>query len=337
MKNLKIIVYLFPLIFAFIGCGSSSNNGTDIADTTKTTVTTTKGGYLFAHMTKSNYGHLYYSISADGKNWKTLNGGNVILSGYLGHPNIMKGGDGNYYMMGVSTTGTLRYPILWYSTDLVTWKHKDLSRSIFDVSAFGYSNEDVSIGAPKIFYDSDSQQYMVTWHAYKTGTNDNPRWESMRTYYILTKDWNTFTPVKRLFNFSGIDSNMATIDVVIVKDHGTYYAIIKDERWPETISTGKTIRIATSTSLTGPYTNPGESITPAWHEAPFVVQKMDGSGWYLYTEKYTEAKYDLYEAPTLSSATWTAVTMSPPPGGRHGCVVQIPDNIYQGILKAYNK
>ena len=44
------------------------------------------GGYLFAHMIPSNYGRLYYSVSRDGLTWKTLNGGNIVLPEYKGHP-----------------------------------------------------------------------------------------------------------------------------------------------------------------------------------------------------------------------------------------------------------
>ena len=50
-----------------------------------------------------------------------------------------------------------------------------------------------------------------------------------------------------------------------------YYAILKDERDPARCSeTGKTVRIATSSNLTGPYTNPGAPVTPndMMREAP---------------------------------------------------------------------
>ncbi len=39
-------------------------------------------GYLFAHMTHENYGRLYYSLSRDGKEWQSLNGGEIVLDGY---------------------------------------------------------------------------------------------------------------------------------------------------------------------------------------------------------------------------------------------------------------
>ena len=101
-------------------------------------------GYLFAHMTNSTYGRLYYSLSRDGKQWQAMNNGEIILEDYLGHPNISRGAD-KFYMMGVTTSGELRQPVLWSSDDLVTWERKDLSRDLFDVSAFSYENVPSSI------------------------------------------------------------------------------------------------------------------------------------------------------------------------------------------------
>lgn len=301
-------------------------------------------GYLFAHMTNSHYGSLYYSLSRDGKTWETLNGGEIILEGYLGHPNIARGKaigpddcfkDGEcFYMMGVSTSGDLRYPIIWYSRDLVKWNHKDLSRDDFDVSAFGYTNEPVYLGAPKIFFDEASSQYMVTWHAYDPEVGPaNPLWESMRTFYILTSDWEHFTAPQRLFDFDGDDAKMATIDVILYKEAQTYYAVIKDERWPETSPTGKTIRIASSESLTGPYSNPGPSITTPWEEAPVAVRKTDGSGWYLFTERYMEKsdRYCCREAGSFSSPSWNPVQIAAPADGRHGCVIPVTEKEFQTL------
>lgn len=79
----------------------------------------------------------------------------------------------------------------------------------------------------------------------------------MRTLYVLTKGFETYTEPQKLFNFTGTDENMAIIDAIIRKVNGVYYAILKDERDPAVApETGKTVRIATSSNLTGPYTNP---------------------------------------------------------------------------------
>ena len=269
------------------------------------------GGYLFVHMTDQNYGRMFYSVSRDGLVWETLNGGKVILETYLGHPTLTRGGDGKYYMIGVSTGQTPHYPILWFSDDLVVWGHRDLSPDIFDVSAFDYKNDTYYYGAPKVWYDSASGRYIITWHAGITGVDN----------------------AQRLFDFTGDDADMATIDTIIEKEGDTYYAIIKDERWPDKCPTGKTIRIASSSSLTGPYTNPGPPVTPSWREAPSIVRSPDGQGWYLYTEQYPTA-YELYKCSSLAGSMWSQVAFTPPVA-RHGWVMRIDETQYQAIVDAY--
>lgn len=86
-----------------------------------------------------------------------------------------------------------------------------------------------------------------------------------------------------MFNFTGSDEDMATIDVIIRKVGDEYCALIKDERWPEDApEVAKTIRMAKSKTLTGPYTNPGAPITSlsVWHEAPILVPTVDGEGFF---------------------------------------------------------
>ena len=66
------------------------------------------GGYLFAHMRHEDYGRLYYYISRDAKNWTKLNNNERVVPEYRGHPDIMKGRNGRYYMIGVSEKATLQ-------------------------------------------------------------------------------------------------------------------------------------------------------------------------------------------------------------------------------------
>ena len=76
------------------------------------------GGYLFAHMRHEDYGRLYYYISRDTKNWTKLNNNERVVPEYRGHPDIMKGRDGRYYMIGVSEK--TQNPILWTSINFCT-------------------------------------------------------------------------------------------------------------------------------------------------------------------------------------------------------------------------
>jgi hypothetical protein len=300
-----------------------------------------QGGYLFAHTgTGSNYYKLFYALSRDGLSWTALKRGTSPMTTYFGFPYITKDNNGTFWLIGTSTGSTPHFPIVWWSNDLITWKHKDLPASIMGLPE-GYVNDTNSYGAMKIFYDSPSEQFIITWHANESGLSGNARWESMRTFYILTKDFITFTSAARLFTFTGADEKMAQIDASIHFYDSKYYAVIKDERWPEHSSTGKTVRIAQSASLTGPWTNPGGSVTPAWREAPTLVQSPDGSYWYMYVEDYTDHHYELYRSSSITNdSVWEKVdAMTPPPGDncRHGCVIRVDETIYRKLKDTYDK
>ncbi len=78
------------------------------------------GSYLFAHMMKQDYGRLYYSVSEDGLHWTILNHGKRVNNDYRGHPDIMRGHDGHYYLLGnPPDRGDVR---IWVSSD-----HMELS------------------------------------------------------------------------------------------------------------------------------------------------------------------------------------------------------------------
>ncbi len=291
-----------------------------------------EGGYLFAHMRSTDYGSLYYSVSRDGKNWVQLNDSSRVDSIYRGHPDICKGADGVYYMIGAEKSPAKA--VLWKSEDLVSWSlNRALPNSLFLDNGTGHTANPAWYGAPKLFFDEASMNYLLTWHAPKNGiAGGDDWWRSMRTFYTLTPDFESFTKPERLFNFHGDDENMATIDAIIRKVGSTYYAIIKDERWPEDTPKGKTIRIARSAHLTGPYNNPGIPLTPNWYEAPSVVPKLNGKGWNIYAENYPN-RYVLFEADSLNGS-WTAAETNLE-GVRHGCIILIDENQYQTLTTRF--
>lgn len=330
---------------------------------------TGNGGYLFAHMTDANYGRLYYAISRDGISWKALNKGNLILSQYYGHPDLCEGPDifgdapRRWYMIGITPGVRNEFLVLWHSTDLVFWQRMVLDEEQFEVEHLGLMNEFAWFGAPKMFYDEASGQFIITWHIgqynqridemRKNGASwseiepvDRLNWANMRTCYTLTKDFVTFTRTKKLFAapdaaddasyFTGTDENMGTIDVIIRKYDGKYYAIVKDERWQEQVpETYKTVRVASSDNLLGPYTNPGPSISPHWREAPCILRTPEGK-FRLYYEAYTKGVYEMREADAIEGP-WRDVALSGVPfKARHGCVVWVDEQTYQGLMNAYN-
>lgn len=346
MMKIRQIV-LIPLLGLFFNLGIAACGQDNPAEEGGNSRTETidpydgQGGYLFAHTgTGKNYYRLFYALSRDGIKWTALKRGTSPMTTYYGFPYITRDVKGTFWLIGTSTGKTPHFPIVWWSEDMITWKHKDLPTAIMDLPA-GYQNDTNSYGAMKIYFDSPSEQFIITWHAGEVGLSGNSYWESMRTFYILTKDFETFTPAQRLFVFTGSDEAMAQIDASIHYYDGKYYAVIKDERWPGASPLGKTVRIAESESLTGPWTNPGGSVTPAWREAPTLVQSPDGEYWYLYVEDYTVHHYELYRSTSLTDdSVWEKVeAMTPPPGDncRHGCIIRVDESIYRKLKDTYDK
>lgn len=298
--------------------------------------------YLFAHMTHKDYGRLYYSVSLDGLHWKSLNDGKRVFEEYKGHPDIVKGHDGRYYIAGNTSDASPDINI-WVSDDLINWKKHSVYTPDLK-STPGYSQALQRIGAPKLFYDKDSQQYIMTWHTpHKEGTKEDPEryWASQRTLYVLSKDLKTFpkTP-QRLF-----DWDMGTIDVIIRKFGETYYAIIKDETYPTLYwPTGKTIRISRAPSLLGPYSEPGAPISPNFREAPMLIQSPDNKIFYLYYEQYPGVSYGLSIADNLMGPWYQASGYTfhhdwdkygLPPQVRHGCMIAISRAEYDKLVDRF--
>lgn len=313
------------------GCAKGNDDPGMTKPTDRPSVEDRQGGYLFAHMTNADYGSLFYSISRDGLSWETLNGGKVILESYFGHPDICEGPDvfgkagRRWYMIGVVRGSSKESLVLWHTTDLVVWKNRVLDGDKFVVDHLGVYNEIPFVGAPKMFYDEDSRQFIITWHA---GEYYRKRQEAKTAGELEMYDRKNY--------FTGADADISLIDVIIRKFNGKYYAIMKDERWEDKApKTHKSIRIASSDNLLGPYTNPGPSVSPNWREAPIMVRTPEGK-FRLYYENYGEHAYEMRESSAIQGAPWKDVTnFYPPKDGRHGCIVHVDEETYRNIEKNY--
>ena len=298
--------------------------------------------YLFAHMTHQDYGELYYSVSLDGLHWYRLNAGKRVFEDYHGHPDIVKGHDGQYYIAGNQSDASPDINI-WVSVDLVSWKKHGVYTPDLKETP-GYSEALQRIGAPKLFYDEPSKQYVMTWHTpHQEGTREDPEryWASQRTLYVTSKDLKTFSKIPQRL----LDWDMGTIDVFIRNEEGKYWTVIKDERYP-TLDwvTGKTIRIASSDNLFGPYENLSDPISPNFREAPMLIPSPNGEVWYLYYEQYPGVSYGLSVADQLDGpwyqisgytffADWDKYSF--PSKVRHGCMITISREEYDQLVDAF--
>jgi hypothetical protein len=292
-------------------------------------------GYLFAHMTKSDYGRLYYSVSTNGLHWRLLNDGKRVLDAYRGHPDLCKGHDGRFYLIGNRDRNT--DIVLWASTNLARWERfRDYAPDA--ANAADFKSTIAYHGAPKIYFDAVARQYVITWHTPTLpGDPKDPEahWRSMRTLFVTSKDLTTFSQPRRLFAF-----DRATIDVLVRRDGDRCYAVLKDELWPTfDWPTGKSIRVAAANELTGPYPEPGPRLTPNFREAPTVIPRLDGQGWYLYCEQYPGVSYSLSTAPKLGGPWYDIYCKdyAVPEGARHGSMIAITRAELDKVLQAFDK
>ncbi|MBB5710993.1 glycosyl hydrolase family 43 [Sphingomonas xinjiangensis] len=300
--------------------------------------------YLFAHMTKARYGVLHYSVSLDGLHWKRLNSGAPVSRVYHGHASIAQGVDGRYFLVGNNSDDD-RLIRFWVSTDLIRWTpYATYQPDLAHIP--GLTNAQQRIGAPKLFFDKASRQFLLTWHTPTVpGSKEDPEsyWTSQRTVYVVSEDLRRFASApRRLF-----DWNMATIDTVIQprEDGEGYCAIVKDERYPSYAwTTGKTIRISCAASLLGPYPLPGPPLSPNFREAPTIIRAPNNREWLLYYEQYAGTSYGLSKGRSLEGPwyqvsgntgqpDWDRYAM--PTDVRHGSMIQISRRQYDAVLKAF--
>ncbi len=298
--------------------------------------------YLFAHMMKGDYGTLYYSVSLDGLHWTMLNGGKTVFPEYHGHASIARGADQRYYLVGNRSDGAKAINF-WVSDDLVHWsKFGDFTPDLSKIPNYPHPLQ--RIGAPKLYFDVPSGQFLLTWHTPTVpGNPSDPEayWSSQRTIYVTSRDLVHFSAPQRLFSW-----DMATIDTIIRPDgEGGYCAILKDERYPNyNITTGKTIRISCAQSMLGPYPEPGPPVSPNFREAPTLIPSPDGRDWYLYYEQYAGTSYGLSMAPRVQGPwyqvsgntgvpEWNKYEMTP--GARHGSMITISRKEYDSLVAAF--
>lgn len=291
-------------------------------------------GYLFAYMSGDDYWHLRYAISRDGLKWKTLNGNRRISEEYIGHPDICRGHDRRFYLIGnIAKDRDIR---LWVSTNLVSWaQYRDLRPDPTPALGPGHSGDH---GAPKIYFDEATRTFLISWHTSVTPPyREDPEayWRGQRTLYVTSRDLVTFSEPRRLF-----EHGLATIDTIVRREDNRYFAIFKDERYPSfDWPTGKSIRVAIGENLTGPFGSPSAPISANFHEAPTLIPRPDGQGWFLYCEQYPGVSYSLSTATTLDGS-WYNVSWgeySTPTKARHGCMIELGDAEWKSLTTAFDR
>jgi sucrose-6-phosphate hydrolase SacC (GH32 family) len=282
--------------------------------------------YLFSYFKHNGEDGLHLAYSEDGLRWQALHNDSSFLIPTAGvdklmrDPCIIKGPDSIFHMVW---TASWNEQGIGYanSPDLINWSEQ----RYFEVMA--HEPDARNCWAPEIFYDQRRKQYMIFWATTINGRFPETQSKkenayNHRLYYVTTKDFESFSETELLY-----DMGFNVIDATVIKADNKYVMFMKDETVepPQ-----KNIRLATSSNLTGGYSQPSPPMTGNyWAEGPTVLKAKDG--WIVYFDKYTEKKMGAVYSTDLQ--TWTDISMKVkfPEGARHGTVLTVSREILENL------
>jgi hypothetical protein len=306
-----------------------------------------KGPYLFCYFLGNGDG-LHLASSMDGLTFTPIGGANKIFlrpdigvnndgstanNHLMRDPCIRQGPDGMYHV--VWTTG-------WYqrgfgtasSPDLVHWSEQKY------VEAMKHEPTAFNTWAPELFYDDAKKQWLIFWASTipakftetiptRGGDRGGGGVLNHRMYYVTTKDFQTFSDTKLLYDpgFNCIDATMQKIP------SGKYMMVIKDETVAPTAA--KNLRMAFADSPEGPWGKASAPISPPtlWVEGPTINRVNDE--WYVFYDAYRNSAYGAIK--TKDFEKWEVVqgTFSMPRGSRHGTVLPTTQAVIDRLKKEF--
>lgn len=283
--------------------------------------------YLFTYFTGNGEDGLHLAYSRDGYNFTALKNGQSFLKPVVGvsklmrDPCLIQTPDGTFHM--VWTSGWTERGIGYASSkDLLSWSEQKY------IMVMEKEPTARNCWAPEIVYDKKQKQFLIFWATTIPGRF--PATESTgdggynhRMYCTTTKDFVSFSETKLFY-----DEGFNVIDATIVKSGKNYVMFLKDEtRNPPQ----KNIRVATSTRLYGPFSEPGAPITGKyWAEGPTATKV--GKSWIVYFDKYTEHKMGAVASEDLVNWEDISDKVSFPEGVRHGTIIEVDEEVLNRLL-----
>jgi hypothetical protein len=284
--------------------------------------------FLFSYFTGNGEDGLHFARSEDGARWTRVASGRAFLAPAVGtkllrDPSVVRGPDGQFHM--VWTTGWWDQGFgVAHSTDLRAWSTQSFV-PVLEGTA-GVQN----VWAPEIHYDARAAEYLVVWSSTidgrfpETAQGGDERQGGRlnhRLYATTTKDFKSWSPTRLFY-----DGGFSVIDGVIVQDGDRAVLVMKDEtRYPEP---RKHLKVATATTMGGPFGTASPAFTPAWVEGPTVLRL--GDVWRIYYDEYTRKRYGAMDTRDFRTFT-PASDVTFPEGMRHGTAFAVPRAIADAL------
>ncbi len=283
--------------------------------------------YMFSYFVGNGEDGLHLAYSDDGLVWKEIHEDKSYLQPQLSpdklmrDPCIIRGGDGNFHM--VWTVSWTQKSIGYASSkDLINWSPQ------LEIPVMAHESNTRNTWAPEITYDHAKQDYIIYWSSTIEGlfpetqsTKENAY--NHRIYFTKTKDFKSFTPTRLLYDpgFNVIDAN-----ILFIKNR--WYMFLKDE----TIEPAeKNIKIATATTIEGPYNKASQAITGNyWAEGPTVLFK--DNNWIVYFDKYMQHSYGAVQSSDLKNWKDISHKIKMPHKMRHGSAFKVSKQEFEKVL-----
>lgn len=306
--------------------------------------------YLFVHFREKltvDGEQVHFAVSENGYDWRELNGGKPILTcdkgdGGCRDIEIVRLKNGGFVLLAtdlcivrhmdeshnvdwkqLNHNGS-KYLSLWLSDDLVRFSPQELV--YFGRDDFG------CLWAPEVFFEEKSGDYLIHWGS----TVRESDYNHMSIYACTTRDFRTFS---KPFLFFTKENEI--LDSHVVKHNGVYHLFYKNSNHPSMNLH------ATSDQLLGPYQNDDafQSIMdgmaqPGAYEAPTTLVLPDGK-WCLMLDFFGCEKekmgYVPFLSPTVGDARFERAdeTFSFPYGFKHGHAIEITEEEYERLCRAY--
>ena len=304
--------------------------------------------YLFVHFREKRTPEgeqVYFGVSRDGFHWEKVNGGNPVLWSFQGEKGVRDctiircKTDGKYRIF--ATDLSLAYHFrhkyhfdwptvarngskclsMWESEDLIHWSEQRLIR---------LGDEDFGcLWAPDVFYDPQQEDYVLHW----SSSHACNGYGNMGIYFSRTKDFQTFTPPKLLYQ----KPDAGVIDSAIYPENGKYFLFLKSDHNPERIILLQADRAEGPYARVEAFDNSMLAIEAGLYEGPTAVRLPNGK-WCLFLDYYgTDAAgqgYVPFLADSMESGVFlrSDAAFSFPYGYKHGTVIPISTEEYHRIL-----
>jgi len=185
----------------------------------------------------------------------------------------------------------------------------------------------VNVWAPDIFYDEGKNEFVIVWascipHRFKRGLEEEKN--NHRLYYITTRDFKTISKTKLLY-----DPGFSSIDATIVKRATNDYVLVfKDNTRPN-----RNLKVAFSTSPTGPYSKASTPFTQSFTEGP-AVEKVNDT-YVIFYDEYKKFTFGAVKTKDFIHYTNISKEVSVPEGHKHGTIFKVPASVVKNLFKTY--